>query len=524
MLMNKILLGIIIVIALGLGVGGGYWYGLERGQGNNGMTAATGDSSKTPLFYRNPMNPEITSPTPAKGSMGMDYIPVYAEEDAPKKEPEILFYRNPMNPEITSPTPAKGSMGMDYIPVYAEENTPKKEPEILFYRNAMNPEITSPVPTTDSMGMDYVPVYAEEDSGNDAEPDGTVKIDAVTVQNIGVRTARAEQRSLSRDIQAVGRVAFDETRLARLHPKTEGWVEKLFIDKTGEFVKKGTRLLGLYSPQLVSSQQEFLVALSNSENLKDSPFKDIREGAEQLLYSTRERLELLDVPKHQLRELEKTRKIKKTLHIHSPFNGIVMKVGAREGQYVSPTTELYMLADLSKIWVYVEIYENELSWVKTGDTALMEVSGIPGEVFSGKVTYIYPYLESKTRTNRLRLEFDNQDQRLKPEMFANVTLKASEQTDAVVVPSEAIVRSGLNNQVFVVRAPGKFEPRMVKLGVSAEGMTQILSGVKSGEEVVTSSQFLIDSESKLREATAKMLEGLKAKSETKATETSNSME
>jgi membrane fusion protein, copper/silver efflux system len=526
MLMSKkILLGIIVVIALGLSVGGGYWYALKKVQGNNNsMTATIEDSSKIPLFYRNPMNPEITSPTPAQDSMGMDYIPVYAEENSPEKKPKILFYRNPMNPEITSPTPAKGSMGMDYIPVYAEENTPKKEPKILFYRNAMNPEITSPVPTTDSMGMDYVPVYAEEDSGNDAEPDGTVKIDAVTVQNIGVRTSRAEQRSLSRDIQAVGRVAFDETRLARLHPKTEGWIEKLFVDKTGEFVKKGTILLGLYSPQLVSSQQEFLVALSNSESLEDSSFKDIREGAEQLLRSSRERLELLDVPEHQIRELEKTRKIKKTLHIHSPFNGIVMKVGAREGQYVSPTTELYMLADLYNIWVYVEIYENELSWVKIGDTALMEVSGIPGEVFSGKVTYIYPYLESKTRTNRIRLEFDNQDLRLKPEMFANVALKASEQTDAVVVPSEAIVRSGLNNQVFVVRAPGKFEPRMVKLGVSAEGMTQILSGVKPGEEVVTSSQFLIDSESKLREATAKMLEGLKAKSETKATKASDSME
>ncbi len=459
-----------IFIALGLGAVGGYWYGVERGNNDNDNMVVAGSPAKKPLFYRNAMNPGVTSPVPAKDSMGMDYVAVYAEEDKPKKEPKILFYRNPMNPNITSPAPAK-----------------------------------------DSMGMDYIPVYAEEDSGNDAEPDGTVKIDAVTVQNIGVRTALAERRDLSHDIRAVGRVDFDEARLTRLHPKTDGWIEKLQIDKTGEFVKKGTILLGLYSPQLVTSQQEYLLALNNREILKDSTFKDIREGAEQLVRSTRERLTLLDVPEHQIRELEKTRRIKKSLHIHSPFSGMVMKVGAREGQYVTPTTELYMLADLSNIWVYVDIYENEMPWVTIGDTALMEVAAIPGEVFTGKVTYIYPYMEAKTRTNQVRLEFDNRDLRLKPEMFTNVTVKASPQVDAVLVPSEAIVRSGVRDQVFVVREPGKFEPRIVTLGVSAEGMTQIISGVKPGEEVVTSSQFLIDSESKLLEATAKMLKALETK-------------
>ncbi len=479
--MNK--LGIFgIFLALILGIASGYWYASK--QGGNETTAMT------------------------------------MESKSETKKQKILFYRNAMNPGVTSPTPAKDSMGMDYIPVYAEENEPKKERQLLFYRNPMNPEITSPAPAKDSMGMDYIPVYAEEDSGSDAEPDGTVKIDAVTVQNIGVRTALAEQRNLSHDIRAVGRVDYDEERLTRLHPKTDGWIEKLYIDKTGEFVKKGTILLGLYSPQLVTSQQEYMLALNNREILKDSTFKDIREGAEQLVHSTRERLTLLDVPEHQIRELEKTRKIKKSLHIHSPFNGMVMKVGAREGQYVTPTTELYMLADLRNIWVYVDIYENEMPWVTIGDTALMEVAAIPGEVFTGKVTYIYPYMEAKTRTNQVRLEFDNQDLRLKPEMFANVTVKASPQVDAVLVPSEAIVRSGIRDQVFVVREPGKFEPRIVTLGVSAEGMTQVISGVKPGEEVVTSSQFLIDSESKLREATAKMMKALETESRTKPTKES----
>ena len=362
------------------------------------------------------------------------------------------------------------------------------------------------------MGMDYIPVYAEDNSGNSTEPAGTVTIDPVTVQNIGVRTTLAKKRVLSHKIHAVGRIEYDEERLSRLHPKTEGWIEKLYVDKTGEFVAKDTILLGLYSPQLVSSQQEYLLALNNRKHLEGSTFKDIRDGADELLKSSRERLELLDVPEHQIVELEKTRKIKKNLHIHSPFDGIVMKIGAREGQYVTPNTELYMLADLTNIWVYVDIYENELPWVKKGDTAEMKVTAIPGKVFTGKVTYIYPYLERKTRTNRVRLEFSNKDLKLKPEMFANVTLLASRQVDAVVVPTEAIVRSGTDDQLFVVRAPGKFEPRTVVLGVSSDGETQILSGVKAGEEVVVSSQFLIDSESKLREATQKMMEVLETES------------
>jgi len=470
--MNKNVI-VVAVITLAVGLGGGYWLaGLQKNAGMEG----SGDDSQ-------------------------------AAGDGRK----ILFYRNPMDPSITSPTPAKDSMGMDFIPVYAEAEKPK-ERKILFYRNAMNPAVTSPVPAKDSMGMDYIPVYAEDSSGDKKEPVGTVSIDPVTVQNIGVRTTLAKQRVLSHKIRAVGRVDYDEERLSRLHPKTEGWIDKLYVDKTGEFVAKDTILLGLYSPQLVSSQQEYLLALNNRKHLENSTFKDIREGADELLRSSRERLELLDVPEHQIVELEKTRKLKKNLHIHSPFDGIVMKIGAREGQYVTPNTELYMLADLTNIWVYVDIYENELPWLKKGDTTEMTVTAIPGKVFTGKVTYIYPYLESKTRTNRVRLEFSNKDLALKPEMFANVTLLASRQVDAVVIPTEAIVRSGTDNQVFVVRAPGRFEPRTVILGVSSDGETQILSGVKPGEEVVVSSQFLIDSESKLREATQKMMEVLETES------------
>jgi Cu(I)/Ag(I) efflux system membrane fusion protein len=376
------------------------------------------------------------------------------------------------------------------------------ERQPLYYRNPMNPEVTSDVPAKDPMGMDYVPVYADETQG----PAGTVQIDPVTVQTIGVRTAKAERRSMSRAIQTVGRIDYDEQRLVQLHPKTEGWVEKLIVETTGAPIKADAVLLSLYSPQLVSTQQEYVLALRNLETLRASPFKDVRRGAEELVKTTEERLRLLDVPEHQIDDLRKTLTVKKGLHIHSPADGIVIRIGAREGQYVTPKTELYAIADLSKVWVYVDIYEDELPWVHIGDEARMSIMGLPGRTFHGTLKYIYPYAESQTRTIKVRMEVDNPDLLLKPNMFAEVSLDASAVTDAVAVPSEAIVRSGTREQIFIQREPGKFEPRDVSLGVSSEGWTQITAGVEPGELVVVSAQFLIDSESKLREAAAKMRE------------------
>ena len=389
------------------------------------------------------------------------------------------------------------------------ETVAKDKP--LFYRHPMNPEITSPVPAKDDMNMDYIPVYADGAAADG--PAGTVKIDAVVTQNIGVRTTLAQQKTLTRNIRSIGRVDYDEKRVTRLHPKVDGWIKRLFIDSTGATVRKNSMLMSIYSPQLVSSQQEYLLALKNVEILKDSSFPDIRNGALSLARSSRERLQLLDVPKHQLRDLREKGKIIQNLHIHSPFDGIVIKVGVRQGQYVTPATELYTIADLSRIWVYVDIYEDEIPWVQVGDMADMNVTGIPGRTFSGKVTYIYPYLDAKTRTNKVRLEFANPDLSLKPEMFAHVSLKASRQIDAVVVPSEAIVRTGGREQVFISKGAGKFEPRIVKLGIEADSEVQIIEGLKAGELVVTSAQFLIDSDSKLNEATAKMLEASKPPSE-----------
>lgn len=461
--MNKQFMSIAVIAALGFGLVGGYWL----------------SGFKTPE--------QMT------------------EKESTSSEREVLFWRNPMNPSITSPVFTQDEMGMDYLPVYADEETPK-EKAVLFWRNPMNPDITSPVFMQDEMGMDYIPVYANG-GGND-EPAGTVSIDAVTVQNIGVRTTQAKTRDLSRTLNGLGRVDFNEERLARLHPKTSGWIKKLRIDETGTRVNQDTILLSIYSPELVAAQQEYLVALNNWETVRKSGASQMKQSAKIILDSALERLQLFDVPAHQIQELKLERKIKKQLHIHSPYQGRVMHIGVREGQYVSPKDELYLIADLSRIWVNVDVFEDELSWLKIGDRAEMRVRADPGRSYEGKITFIHPTLNSRSRTVQVRLEFDNPNLLLKPGMFANVTLYTDPQPGAVVVPSEAIVRSGSREQVFVVRAPGKFEPREVSLGVSAEGLTQILSGVKAGEQVVTSSQFLIDSESKLREATAKMMEAM----------------
>jgi len=401
-------------------------------------------------------------------------------------------------------------LGQRQAPATPASATPA-ERKPLFYRNPMNPAITSPVPAKDEMGMDYIPVYA--DGGATDQPAGAVSIDPTTVQNIGVRTTKAERRTLSRHIRTIGRIDYDEERLSRLYPKIDGWIEKMYVNKTGEAIKKNAILLEIYSPQLVATQEEYLLALQNRDNLASSTFEEIKRGAVSLAQAARERLALLDVPEHQIRELEETRKIKKTLHIHSPFAGTVTHIGARQGQYVTPQTELYRIADLSRVWVYVDVYEDDLAWASVGDAADMQVTALPGRVFQGKVAAIYPYLEAKTRTARIRLEFRNHDLALKPEMYANIVLHASRQIDAVTVPAEAVVRSGAREIVFVVTGPGKFAPRQIRLGVSSEGQTQVMDGLQAGEEVVVSAQFLIDSESKLREAVSKMLEA--GKKETK---------
>jgi len=431
-------------------------------------------------------------------------------------EPEPIFYRSPMDPTVTSAVPAKDTMGMEYIPVYTEQEN-RVEREVLFYRNPMNPEITSPIPAKDSMGMDYVPVYANRQLT--VEPAGTVRIDPVVVQNMGVRTSTVERKSFARTVRALGRIDVNEERILRFHPKVEGWVEEIFIDKSGEMVAEDDILLGIYSPKLVATQEEYILALAGQEALTEFTIPEVRRGAEQLVESSKTRLEFFDVPDHQIHELEESKKVKKSLHIHSPAAGTVINVGVRRGQYVTPETELYQITDLSDVWVYAEVYDYELPWIKVGDEVEMALASLPGEIFAGVLSYIYPYAEAKTRTTKVRIVFDNVNFKLRPEMLADVKIHADLQHDVLVIPAEAVVRSSDETQVFVDRGEGKYEPRTVRLGVSSGNQVVVLSGLEPSEKVVTSAQFLIDSESKLNEAISKMLTvGEAAKSTDTATE------
>jgi Cu(I)/Ag(I) efflux system membrane fusion protein len=377
----------------------------------------------------------------------------------------------------------------------------------LFYRNPMNPAITSPVPAKDDMGMDYVPVYA--DAEKSSGPSGTVKIDPVLVQKMGVRTGMAMERSMSRIINTPARVTFNEESLTMIHSKFSGWAEQVLVNKTGEHVNKGQTLLTIYSPELVSTQEEYLLALANAKVLQKSSMKEIRDDGEKLVKATRKRLSYFDIPEKVIKQLEKTGEVKRDLPIDSPFEGTAINVDVEAGHYITPGKQLYRIADLSKVWVYADVYEPDLPWIRIGDMAMISVASQPGKKFSGTIDYIYPYEDDNTRTVKVRLIFENKEGRLMPGMFADITIHAGTREKVLAVPSEAIIRSGAKEQVFVVTGPGTFEPREVVTGVEADGYIEISQGLKQHTNVVTSAQFLIDSESKLREATAKMIEANK---------------
>ena len=366
----------------------------------------------------------------------------------------------------------------------------------------MNPSYIKDKPGKSPMGMDLIPVY-EDQAGQDEQ---VIRINPTITQNIGVKTEIIKIRNLSRSIRTIGRLTYDERKVMHVHTKYEGWIEKMHVDYTGKEVKKDELLMEIYSPELLSTQEELLLALKYSESFKDNPFPEITLGADRLLNSTRRKLELLDVPKHQIDTLIKDKKISKTMHIHSPVDGFVINKPAVHGMHIQPGMALYTIADLSNIWVLADIYEYELPWVKIGQPVKMELPYYPGREFRGKVTHIDPYLESKTRTIKLRMEFDNKNGELKPEMYSNVTLESVIDKKTVAVPEEGVIRSGERDIVVLLTKSGGFQSREVKLGAAADGYYQVLQGLEGGEEVVVSSNFLLDSESRLREGILKLEE------------------
>jgi Cu(I)/Ag(I) efflux system membrane fusion protein len=332
---------------------------------------------------------------------------------------------------------------------------------------------------------------------------GTVNISPERQQLIGVKIGTVEPRRLEKLIRTTGRVDYDEKRLVTISPKIGGWVEDLYVDFTGAYVKKGQPLLTIYSPELVSTQEEYLVALKAKEGFMKSPFPEVASSGNTLAESARRRLKLWDISDDQIKALEQSGQPRKTLTLYSPYEGFLLERMVYKGMNVMPGTALFKLADLSVVWIYADIYEYELPLIRLGQVASVKLAYLPAETFTGKVIYIYPSLDPKTRTAKVRLEFPNPKGRLKPEMYADVNLKI-DLGEKLAVPEEAIIDTGIRQVAFIDKGSGYFEPREVKLGVKVDQYYEVIEGLKPGERVVTSANFLIDSESSFKEAVGGM--------------------
>jgi Cu(I)/Ag(I) efflux system membrane fusion protein len=433
-------------------------------------------------------------------------------------EKKILYWYDAMNPALHSDKPGKAPDGMDLVPKYADSEPSSaghsghptagvpaaaSEKKILYWYDGMNPAMRSDKPGKAPDGMDLVPMYADAERSMAEVPPGTVKISSTKQQLIGVRTDTVKRESLKRTIRAVAQVQIDETKIARIHVKIAGWVEKVQVDFIGKLVRKDQPLFSLYSPDLVATQQEYLIARRAEKDLASAPFQEVSRGAETLLEAARQRLRLWDMNDEQIRQLDETGEVSRTTTMYSPIDGFVLKREVFERSYITPETELYEIADFSTVWVNAEIYEYEVPYVKVGQSAQMTLSYFPGKTYTGNIVYIYPTVDPMTRTVKVRLEFRNPNFQLKPDMFADVQLNIGYGTQTVV-PQEAVLDSGSEQIVFVATGDGYFEPRKVQLGPRLEDRVVVLSGLQAGETIVTSGNFLIDSESRLKNAMAGM--------------------
>ncbi|MBN2413012.1 efflux RND transporter periplasmic adaptor subunit [candidate division KSB1 bacterium] len=414
------------------------------------------------------------------------------------------LYSCGMHPEVISDKPGNCPIcGMKLTPIKGSgtEHTKTETGEILYWRAPMDPTEIYDKPGKSKMGMDLIPVREGEEAGGA----GSITVDGTIQQNMNLRTAPVTKRNINRIIRAFGKVTYAQDKQYSVNTKINGWIEKLYVNTTGQRVKKGDPLLEIYSPELVSTQEEYLLALNNFEKLSESGFENVKSGAETMLASARNRLEFWDIPADEITKLENTKQVKRTILLRAPVNGIVTHKAVVEGDKVAPGMDLFHISDLSKIWVEATVYESELLLIKEGQKALLELDYVNSDILTGQVDFIYPYLDEKSGSANVRLVFPNQNELLKPDMFATVRIFNQSLSNVLAVPSEAIIRSGSRNIVFIAKANGKFEPREIKIGAeSDEGYVQVVSGLFENEIVVTSGQFLLDSESRTREAIAKM--------------------
>ena len=430
---------------------------------------------------------------------------------------KVLYWYDAMNPQHRYDKPGKAPDGMDLVPQYADESgvaagikeisasmagTKGGGRKIVFWYDPMHPAYKSDKPgVAPDCGMQLVPKYAEEDMGK--MPVGTVQITADKQQLIGVRTDTVQRENLVRTVRTTGQLTADESKIAHVHVKINGYIDQVFVDYVGQLVRKGQPLFTVYSPDLVATEEEYLIAKRGAEELGSSQFAGVSQGAESLLRSARERLRLWDISEEQIKKLDETSEVEKTLTFYSPVSGFVTDRKAYPQAAVTPDTDLYVISDLSNIWVNADVYEYEVPFVKVGQAAEMQLSYYAGKTYFGKITYIYPTVDPVSRTVKVRVEFPNSNFELKPQMFASVQLKIN-YGKQILVPQEAVLDSGDKQYVFVAHGEGVFEPRRIQMGAKLEGNVVVLAGLTAGETIVTSGNFLIDSESRLKSAMSGM--------------------
>lgn len=385
-------------------------------------------------------------------------------------------YACPMHPEFFDDEPGNCPIcGMDLV----ERNPAADAPEILYFRHPHNPTITSDVPRTDEMGMDYVAVYRE-----DSRTVAGVRISPSVRHNLGVRTAGVRLAPLPRRIKAVGRVIYDEARLQHVHARAEGWVHRVHVASVGDRVSRGQVLVELFSPELVAAQEEFLQAL--------------RMGGETLIGASEARLRALGISAADVAALRRVRKVDGTISFRSDMDGVVTRLAVREGMFVRPDDDMIVMADLSKVWIEADVLTRQSGWLRPGLPAAVSLDQSPGPALDGEVAYVYPEADPITRAIRVRLAFDNPGERLKPNSFATVSIAEIHTSPVLQIPREALIRTSRHTRVIVEEAPQRFVPRLIQVAYEEGEAVAVAAGLGAGEQVVTSGQFMLDSEAALR--------------------------
>jgi RND family efflux transporter MFP subunit len=423
-----------------------------------------------------------------------------ASKSSSASQSKVLYWYDAMNPQNHFDKPGKAPDGMDLVPKYANEPSgaaATEERKILYWYDPMHPAYKADKPgIAPDCGMALVPKYADEQQSGPM-PSGTVTLGADKQAMAGVRTVVVHRAPLVRELHTTAQIVADETRISHIHLKTSGYIEKIFVDSIGQLVHKGDRLFTLYSPDLVAAEEEYLIAKRGNVKLASSSIEEIRQGAASLLSSSRQKLKLLDVSNDQIARLDEKGEIARDLTFYSPVTGFVTDRKAFPQTSISPDTELYTVSDLSSVWVNVDIFEYEVPYVRVGQKVVLKLSYYADKTYTGTISYIYPSVDPQTRTVKARVSIPNRGFALKPQMFADATIRV-DYGRQLLVPQEAILNSGLTQQVFVVHPGGVFEPRAITIGPVIDGQAAVLSGLKEGETVVSSGNFLIDSESRMK--------------------------